>query len=138
MSIKEHLEYLNFYIKNLSVNLIADIEKFSNDQVKVDISLGFAEPRIIEEENNLVAVFPYRLEFRSSDQVSIDSEFFIGFAIKSDSIRNLEDLKSLVNENKDEFVKYITRTINQLIDNALEHTNIRFEEQFAIEPLNYL
>jgi len=138
MSIKEHLEYLNFYIKNLSVNLVADIEQFSNDQVKVDISLGFAEPRIIEEENNLIAVFPYRLEFRSSDQVSIDSEFVIGFAIKSDSIKSLEDLKSLVNKNKDEFVKYITRTVNQLIDNGLEHTNIRFEEQFAIEPLNYL
>ena len=138
MSIKEHLEYLNFYIKNLSVNLVADIEQFSNDQVKVNISLGFAEPRIIEEENNLIAVFPYRLEFRSSNQVSIDSEFVIGFAIKSDSIKSPEDLKSLVNKNKDEFVKYITRTVNQLIDSGLEHTNIRFEEQFTIEPLNYL
>lgn len=138
MSIKENLEYLNFFIKNLSVNLVTDIKPSVEEEVNIEISLGFAEPDIIKESSGRsVAVFPYKFDFKSIDQVNITSEFIIGFALKQDSINDVDSLKYLVNNNKDEFVKHITKAVNQIIDNALEHTNIRFEDNFLIEPIEY-
>ncbi|HED4459934.1 hypothetical protein ACFGXG_10195 [Pasteurella multocida] len=137
MSIKEKLEYLKFYIKNLSVNLVTDIKSVMEDQVQVEISLGFAEPNIIKEEGKSIAVFPYRLEFNSSNQVTITSEFAVGFILKSESLEDVDNLKLFVSENKNEFIKHITKAVNQIIDNALEHTNLRFEESFTITPIDY-
>ena len=137
MSIKESLEYLNFYIKNLSVNLVKDFKPSVEEKVRVEISLGFAEPNIVNEGDKFIAVFPYKFDFKSSDQVAITSEFIIGFALKQNSISDVNNLKSFVNKNKDEFTKYITKAVNQIVDNALEHTNIRFEDNFTIEPIEY-
>lgn len=137
MSIKESLEYLDFYIKNLSVNLATDDKPLIEEKVRVEIAIGFAEPSIIKENGKSIAVFPYKFDFKSSDQVTITSEFIIGFALKQDSITNVDNLKSLVSKNKNEFTKHITKAVNQIIDNALKHTNIRFEDNFTIEPLEY-
>lgn len=136
MSLKNKLKYLDFFIHKLSVEVQSKPEENGESRNETAVSLGFADPDMITEKEQTVAVFSFKLEVKSVDIVII-SEFIIGFEILLDGIsQSSEEVKSLVSGN-DEFILLVNRTIGKIIDNALEHTNIRFGEPVAFESINY-
>ena len=102
----------------------------------VTLNFGIAQPSIVLEKDKQIAVFPFRVELTTTE-LTLISEFLMGFEIKNHEINNKEKLKALVNEKNDDFVKFVNKAVNQIIDNALEYSNVKMEEVVVIDPFQY-
>ena len=136
MSIKDSLEYRNFFIRKLSVDLTTEIKEYNLKDTNVTLNFGIAQPSIVLEKDKQIAVFPFRVELTTTE-LTLISEFLMGFEIKNHEIDNKEKLKALVNEKNGDFVKFVNKAVNQIIDNALEHSNVKLEEVVVIDPFQY-
>ncbi|MDO4698280.1 MAG: hypothetical protein Q4A60_06355 [Pasteurellaceae bacterium] len=132
MSIKDKLNYLNFFIQRLQVE--TKPEDAPNDGSTIT-SLAFADPKIVTEKEEKIAVFPFKFELRSIDIV-ISTEFLIGFEIISSENTNEESLRELASNNE-EFTRYVNKVLDKIVDNALENTNIRFNDQVSFNSIVY-
>lgn len=137
MSIIDGLEYRRFYIKKLCVDNNTKIEIDYTEKANIEFGFGIASPVIIDEEKEHIAVIPFKIEL-NADEVSIESEFIIGFEIKDFSALSTEsEIKKFINEHDIEFTEIVNNVINEIIDNALEHVNIRFGSPMDIDLIRY-
>lgn len=132
MTIKDKLNYLNFFIQRLLVDTKPEDAPSDGSTIT---SLAFADPSVVTEKEEKIAVFPFKFELRSMDIV-ISSEFVIGFEIVSSENTNEEALRELASNNE-EFTRYVNKSLGKIVDNALENTNVRFNDQVSFNSIAY-
>lgn len=135
MGLNNYFEYKTFYITKLSVDIATGIKEQRKD-VEVSLGFGFAEPYLSIEQANNVAVFPFRFVLETDD-VKIESIFSMGFGIKNNDISSEEKIKEYINKMSGDFTEYVNNAINEIIKNALMHTNVRFKDQPVLDPITY-
>ena len=137
MTIKDSLDYRNFFIRKLSVDLTAgEIKEYGVKNTNVSLGFGIATPVIVSEKDSPIAVFPFRIELET-DEIKLNTEFVMGFEIINKDITDENKLQKLVNKEINDFIKFVNRAANQIVDNALEHSNIRMGDQLVIDPFQY-
>ena len=129
MQIEKRISYIKYVIRELSFK---QYEGELREELNViDLELGYSQPKLSHIKDNNLAIIS------SKEAFFLECRLDVGFNANDAGIKEINEFKNLVNDNKNYFTKYIQGAINSIILDTMKNTAYSLNEIFELPTFSY-
>nr|DAU78696.1 MAG TPA: hypothetical protein [Caudoviricetes sp.] len=135
MQIEKRISYIKYVIRELSFK---EYEGELREELNViDLELGYSQPKLSHIKDNNLAIIPLKFKLSSKEAFFLECRLDVGFNANDAGIKEINEFKNLVNDNKKYFTKYIQGAINSIILDTTKNTAYSLNEIFEVPTFSY-